>query len=54
MFSGLMSRWTIPRACAYSSASAISPAMRTASAIGSCRSFVRRCRSVSPSTKGIT
>ena len=54
MFSGLMSRCTTPRLCAYSSALATSRARRTDSSTGSCFSRVRRLRRVSPSTYGIT
>ena len=50
MFSGLMSRWTIPCRCAASRASATSRAIRTASPTGSWCSRVSRSRSDSPAT----
>ena len=53
MFSGLMSRWMTPCACAYPSAAATSRAMPSASSTGSCFSRARRARSDSPSTYGM-
>ena len=50
---GFRSRWTIPRRCAVSSASAIWIATRTCSAGGS-GPFARRAVSVSPSINSIT
>ena len=52
MFSGLMSRWTMPCECAYASAVGSSRAMRIASPSGSCCSRSRRSRSDSPVDEG--
>src|SRR5687767_4578939 len=49
-FSGLMSRWTIPCACACERASAISRINRTASVTGSSVSRASRWRNDSPLT----
>ena len=51
--SGLMSRWTIPRSCAYASAFATSRSTPITSVIGSAPCAINRARSDSPSTKGI-
>ena len=51
--SGLMSRCTTPRACAYASASTTSRRMRTASLTGISPSRASFARSDSPSTSGI-
>ncbi len=50
MFSGLMSRWTIPCLCAYDSASAVSRAIAHEGSIAICRSRSILTRSVSPLT----
>ncbi len=52
--SGLMSRCTIPRSCAKARARATSRRMLTVIGTESARSLVRRARSDSPSTNGIT
>ena len=51
--SGLMSRWTMPRLCAYCSARAMSPKMRRISTVVSGVGSPSRTRSDSPSTYGI-
>ena len=51
--SGLMSRWTMPRSCAYASARATSCRRLTASVIESAPARESRARSDSPSTNGI-
>ena len=51
--SGLMSRCTTPRVCAYASASATSRRMRTTSGTGSSPSRASRARNDSPSIRGI-
>ncbi|MCU0724034.1 MAG: hypothetical protein MUC63_10560 [Planctomycetes bacterium] len=50
---GLMSRWTIPRACAWPRPAATSAAVRATAANGSGEEE-RRTSSVSPSTYSIT
>ena len=50
MFSGLMSRCTMPRRCAAPKALATARAIRTASATGSSPSRASRSRSDSPAT----
>jgi hypothetical protein len=52
MLSGLMSRWTTPRSCAYDSAFATSRRMSTACEIGT-GPAARRARRLSPSTNGM-
>ena len=52
MFSGLMSRWTMPCECAYASARATSRRMLTASGTGTGPCWMR-ARSECPSTNGI-
>jgi hypothetical protein len=51
--SGLMSRWTTPRSCAYASAFATSRSTPMTSVMGSAPVLVSRARNDSPSTKGI-
>ena len=51
--SGLMSRWTTPRAGAYANADAISRSRRTPAFSGSSPCLASRARSDSPSTNGI-
>ena len=53
MLAGFRSRWTMPRSCAYSSASAICLAMDSASSIGIAPRAIRSA-SVGPSTNSIT
>ena len=53
-FAGVMSRCTSPAACATSSASQTSAAIRTASPAGSIPAWSRTCRRVRPSTSSIT
>ena len=53
MFSGLMSRWTTPAACAYASAAATSRRRCAGRVHRQGASRARRARSVSPSTYGI-
>jgi hypothetical protein len=50
MFSGLMSRWTMPFSCAAASTSPTRIAMSRASSKGSAPSFINRARRSSPST----
>ena len=54
MFSGFMSRWITPCACAKASASSVSRRMRTLSLTFIGPSRVIRARSDSPARKGIT
>ena len=54
MFSGLMSRWTIPSACAAASARETSRTIETTSATGSAPRCFICSRSDSPCTNGIT
>ena len=51
--SGLMSRCTIPRSCAYANAATISRRIRIASLTGNSPCRARRARSDSPSTNGM-
>ena len=51
--SGLMSRWTTPCSCAYASARATSPRIRTTSGMMSAGPSVSRLRSDSPWTNGM-
>ena len=53
MLSGLISRWMIPRSCAYASALATSRNTLTTSAIGNSRTRSIRARSDSPSIYGM-
>ena len=53
-FPGLMSRWTIPCACAEASASAIFRVSSTACTIVGRRPLARKSASVRPSTNSIT
>ena len=54
MFAGFTSRWTSPFSWAAPNASAVSSAIRNASAVGIVPSRSRRCCSDSPCTNGIT